>query len=175
MKMRFTVRVEGQEKRLEVEERDGVYRLDIDGKSQLVDCHSAGHRDFLSLIIDNKSHLIESAPLKMDEGLYYAKIGGRRYNVEVLDERLLATRQATAIVLPAGPYVITSPMPGLIVDVRVKVGDTVEAGTAVVVMEAMKMQNELVSEVQGVVTAVNIQTSDTVDSQAPLVEIERSE
>jgi biotin carboxyl carrier protein len=173
--MKLVVRLESQEKTVEIEERDGHYVLVIDGETRVVDCQSAGHRDFLSLIIDNKSHLVESAPVRFEEGTYYANISGRRYDVEVLDERLVATRQATALVKDTGPHVIASPMPGLIVDVRVKVGDTVSAGSAIVIMEAMKMQNELVSDVDGVVKAINVEPQDTVDSQTPLIEIERAD
>jgi biotin carboxyl carrier protein len=173
--MKFWVKIESQEKRVNVEENEGKYLVEIDGKTRAVDCRTAGHKDYLSLIIDNKSYLIESAPVKIDEGKYYANISGRRYNLEVLDERLLATRQAGAVTRNDGPYVLRSPMPGLIVDVRVKAGDRVKAGTAVVVMEAMKMQNELLSEIDGVVRAVNIKNRDTVESQIPLIEIERNE
>jgi len=84
-------------------------------------------------------------------------------------------RQAGLPTTNDGPHVISSPMPGLIVDVRVKVGDSVTAGSPVAIMEAMKMQNELVSEVDGVVKAVNVQPRDAVESQAPLIEIERRE
>ena len=66
-------------------------------------------------------------------------------------------------------------MPGLIVDVRVSPGDRVTAGSPVVVMEAMKMQNELLCEVDGIVKTVNIKPGDTVESQALLLEIERTE
>ena len=172
--MKFWVKIEGQEKIVEVDAKDGMYRVEIDGDMHVVDCQNAGHRDYLSLIIENKSHLIESAPIKLDEGQYYANVNGRRYNVEVLDERLAATRQAASVTGETGTYVVTSPMPGLITDVRVKVGDKVRAGSPVVIMEAMKMQNQLMTEVDGVVKAVNIQVKDTVDSQAPLVEIERA-
>ncbi|UCG52857.1 MAG: biotin/lipoyl-binding protein [Candidatus Latescibacterota bacterium] len=171
--MRFWVKIKKQEKRVDIEEKDGIYIVEMDGKKRSVDCRTAGHKDYLSLIIDNRSYLVESAPLKIDEGKYYANISGRRYNLEVLDERLIATRQAGALRSDDGPHVISSPMPGLIVDVRVKVGDVVKAGSAVAVMEAMKMQNELVSEVDGIVKAVNIQPKDTVESQVPLIEIER--
>lgn len=173
--MKLWVRIESREKQIQIEKRDGVYEIDVDGERRVVDCHSAGHKDYLSLIIDNQSHLVECAPARFEEGRYYANINGRRYDVDVLDERLLATREASASVTATGPYVISSPMPGLIVDVRVRVGDTVSAGAAVVIMEAMKMQNELVSEVDGVVRAVNITENDTVDSQTVLIEIERSE
>lgn len=173
--MKLWVKVDNQEKQVDIEEKDGVYEVSIDGTTRIVDCRKAGHRDYLSLIIDNQSHLVESAPLRPEEGKYYATISGRRYEVDVLDERLRATRRASARVKEVGPYVVTSPMPGLIVDVRVNVGDPVKSGSAVVIMEAMKMQNELVSEVDGVVTAVNIQPRDAVDSQTPLIEIERTE
>ncbi len=173
--MKFWVKVENHEARVEIEEKNGVYIIDIDGKRREVDCRTAGHSDYLSLIIDHKSHLVETAPVRIDEGRYYATISGRRYAVEVLDERLITTRQAGVVQQVDGPYIITSPMPGLIIDIRVNVGDRVEAGTPVAVMEAMKMQNELVSEVTGIVKAVNIQVKDAVESQAPLIEIERSE
>jgi biotin carboxyl carrier protein len=172
--MKFWVRVESQDKRVNIEEKEGAYVVEVDGRKRTVDCQTAGHRDYLSLIIDNKSYLIESAPLKIDEGKYYANISGRRYNLEVLDERLIATRQAGVPTKDDGPYILKSPMPGLIVDVRVKAGDRVKAGSAVVVMEAMKMRNELVSEVTGTVKTVKIKTQDTVESQAPLIEIERA-
>lgn len=173
--MKFWVRIEGREKTVEIEQQNGLYKVTVDGESRLVDCQSAGHKDYLSLIVDNRSHLIECAPLKIDEGLYYANVGGRRYEAEVLDERLVATRQASRASAATGPHVIHSPMPGLIVDVRVEVGDRIEPGTAVVIMEAMKMQNELISEVGGTVSAVNVKSRDTVDSQTPLIEIERAE
>lgn len=173
--MKFWVRIESREHEVSVERVDGVYAVAVNGDLKMVDCHSAGHQDYLSLIIDNKSYLVECAPVRFEDGKYFANIGGRRYDVDVLDERLLASRQASATLKETGPYVLMSPMPGLIVDVRVKVGDTVKAGSAVVIMEAMKMQNELVSEVDGVVRAIRISPNDAVDSQAPLVEIERAE
>lgn len=170
--MKFWVRIESEEKRVSVEEKDGLFVVDVDGTTHLIDCRSAGHRDYLSLIINNKSHLVESAPINIDEGRYYVNVSGRRYDVEVLDERLVATRKAVATVGGGGTHVVTSPMPGLILDVKVKVGDEIKAGTPVVVMEAMKMQNELISEVDGVVKEIRIEAQQAVDSQTPLIEIE---
>jgi biotin carboxyl carrier protein len=171
--MKLLVRIDDEDRRVDIVERNGHYVLTIDGRSVEVDCRKAGHRHYLSLIINNKSHLVESAPTRFEEGIYYANIHGRRYEVEVLDERLVATRQARAAVKDTGPYVVVSPMPGLVVDVRVKVGDTVKAGSPVVIMEAMKMRNELVTEIDGVVKNVTVKPQDSVDTQTPLVEIER--
>ena len=173
--MKFWVNVEGKERVVDIEQIDGTYVVEIDGTRRIVDCRNMGHRDFLSLLIENKSHLVETAPIRADEGRYYATIDGRRYEVDVLDERLRAAQAAGGSAKETGPYIVNSPMPGLIVDVKVKVGDTIKAGTPLIIMEAMKMQNELIADVDGVVKAVNIAVQDTVESQTPLVEIERAE
>jgi biotin carboxyl carrier protein len=173
--MKFWVKVESEEKRVRIEEAGGLYSVEIDGRERLVDCRNAGHRDQLSLIIDNKSYLIESAPVMVDEGTYYAKIAGRRYNLEVFDERLVAAHRASARTREEGLFIIRSPMPGLIVEVRVSPGDRVTAGSVVVLMEAMKMQNELLCEGNGIVRIVNVKPRDTVESQVILLEIERTE
>ncbi len=66
---------------------------------------------------------------------------------------------------------VTSSMPGIIVDVMVKVGDRIKAGDAVLVIEAMKMENEVPATVTGTVTAVNIAKGDSVNPDEALVEI----
>lgn len=171
--MKFLVRIEGREKQVEIEERNGLYLVSVDGRRHRVDCCNFGHRNHLSLLIDNKSYLIESAPLAAEEGRYYARVMGRHYEVEVLDELLLAVRRAEGSKEKAGTHVISSPMPGLIVEVKVKEGDRVCAGETVLVMEAMKMQNELIAEVDGVVREVMVKEKQTVESQSRLVVIER--
>jgi biotin carboxyl carrier protein len=173
--MMFWVKVEAEEKRVRIEEAGGLYFVEIDGRKRLVDCRTTGTGDQLSLIIDHKSYLVESAPVRADEGTYCAMIAGRRYNLEIFDERLHAARQASARTKEDGPCIVRSPMPGLIIDVRIGPGDRVTAGSTLVVMEAMKMQNELLSEVDGIVRAVNVKPLDTVESQAILLEIERKE
>jgi biotin carboxyl carrier protein len=173
--MKFWVKIESEEKRVRIEETGGLYSVEIDGQTRLVDYRAVGVRNHFSLIIDNRSYLVESAGVRVDEGAYCAKIAGRTYNLEVLDERLVAARQASERTKEDGPYIMRSPMPGLIIDVRVRPGDRVSAGAPVVVMEAMKMQNELLSEVDGIVRSVNVKPQDPVESQAILIEIERAE
>ena len=173
--MKFTVRVESSEKMVDIRKENGFYTVEIDGQKSIVDCQHFGNKDYLSLLIDNRSYLIESAPVDIDDGRYYARVMGRYFEVDVLDELLVATREAKRIVQSDGDYTVASPMPGLIVDVKVKPGDSVEAGAIVVIMEAMKMQNELISEISGVVSEVLVGAKDTVDSHTPLVRIERVE
>lgn len=171
--MKFVVRVDDQEKTVFITESDGRYEIEIDGKPVSVDCRSFGDADFLSMLIDNESYIVETAPTNPDRGQYYARVMGRHYDLEVLDDLLVAVKEGEAAIEATGPHTVHSPMPGLIVDIKVAAGDTVTAGQTVVIMEAMKMQNELASDVGGVVKEVLVQLKDTVDSQSPLVVIER--
>lgn len=66
---------------------------------------------------------------------------------------------------------IVSPMPGTVLDVKVKEGDAVSVGQVVVILEAMKMETEIVSEVAGSVAAVRVKKGDAVDTDTVLVEV----
>ena len=71
----------------------------------------------------------------------------------------------------AGSVKINAPMPGKIVDVKVKVGDAVKKGQTVLVLEAMKMENEIFSPVSGTVVGVHVKKGDTVNSNDLLISI----
>ena len=66
---------------------------------------------------------------------------------------------------------VTSPLPGVIIDIKVKVGDTVKAGQTIAVLEAMKMENDIQAEWDGVITAVNASKGDSVLEGAAIVTI----
>lgn len=171
--MRFVVRVDGQERVLRVAREEDRYRVEIDGRVLSVDCRTFGDPNTYSLLIDGRSFLIESAPVRPENGEYFARVMGRHYDVEVLDELLVAVRDAEKAHEHSGSHTVKAPMPGLVVEVRVGAGDRVAAGDSVVVMEAMKMRNELATVVAGTVRSVLVANGDKVESQAPLVTIER--
>ena len=105
-------------------------------------------------------------------GQYTLSLDGRRFAVEALDERTRAIRDlAAAARAAAGPAPLVAPMPGLIVRVNVAVGDEVAAGQGLVVMEAMKMENELRAAAAGVVKAVHAVPGSAVEKGALLVEL----
>jgi biotin carboxyl carrier protein len=107
------------------------------------------------------------------KGVYTLEIDGYKYEVEAIDERTRAIRDMTAKAAgPAGPAPLKAPMPGLIVRVNVKVGDVVQVGQGLVVMEAMKMENELRSTASGTVKAVLATPGTAVEKGALLVELE---
>jgi biotin carboxyl carrier protein len=107
-------------------------------------------------------------------GRYQMSIDGYRFEVEALDERARAIRAmaGTATGAAAALPVLKAPMPGLIVRVHVALGDVVVAGQALVVMEAMKMENELRAPAAGTVRSVTATPGTAVEKGAVLVELE---
>ena len=87
---------------------------------------------------------------------------------DAIISHFLLTLSATA---PANGQKVESPMPGTILDVRVKVGDSVKQGDVVMILEAMKMENEILAPCDGTIADVRVQKSSTVDSGALLVVI----
>jgi acetyl/propionyl-CoA carboxylase alpha subunit len=98
-------------------------------------------------------------------------IGGRRYGFEVDDPRSLQGRRGAGAGAE-GPRPVKAPMPGRVVRLLVAVGDEVKEGQGVVVIEAMKMQNELKSPKAGRVVRVGVGVGDTVGSGDVLVVVE---
>jgi biotin carboxyl carrier protein len=106
-------------------------------------------------------------------GRYTLWLDGYRYDVEALDERTHAIRELSAgSAAAAGPAPLKAPMPGLVVRINVAVGDTVAAGQGVIVIEAMKMENELRCTAAGRVKAIHVTVGQPVEKGALLVEIE---
>jgi acetyl/propionyl-CoA carboxylase alpha subunit len=107
------------------------------------------------------------------KGKYALWIDGWRFDAEALDERSRAIRDLTAASAAAsGPAPVIAPMPGLIVRLHVQLGDQVQAGQPVVVMEAMKMENELRAPAAGTVKAIHAQPGKAVEKGTVLVELE---
>ncbi len=106
-------------------------------------------------------------------GRYTLWLDGFRYEVEALDERTRAIRELSgATAGPSGPAPLIAPMPGMIVRVSVQAGDSVEGGQGLVVMEAMKMENELRASAAGIVKNVLAQPGTAVEKGAILLELE---
>jgi len=106
-------------------------------------------------------------------GRYALDIEGHRYHVEALGERARAIQELAAhSAPPAGPAPVIAPMPGLVVRVNVAVGDKVVAGQGVLVMEAMKMENELRASAAATVKAVRAVQGTAVEKGTVLIELE---
>jgi len=97
---------------------------------------------------------------------------GHRFYARVESERMRALSMALGPTAGSGEGTIRSPMPGRVLKVLVAPGDRVVAGAPLVVVEAMKMENELIAGTSGVVSRVHVAAGDTVDGGAKLVEID---
>jgi biotin carboxyl carrier protein len=107
------------------------------------------------------------------KGRYTLWVDGFRFETEALDERTREIRDISAAsAAPSGPAPIVAPMPGLILRINVRPGDRIEAGQGVVVMEAMKMENELRATSNGVVRSVEVSPGMAVEKGTLLVALE---
>lgn len=169
--MKFVVRVQQRSFEVHVGGRAPGYELTIDGRVFRVDAADLGDTSLLTMLLDQESFLAHTRVADAQRGLYDVSIAGKYRRLEVLDALASAT-QERAEAAAGGRCVVTAPMPGLVVAVHVRPGDAVQIGTPLVVIEAMKMQNELASEVAGSVHEVHVAADQAVESGAPLVVIE---
>ena len=169
--MRYFAEVEGEKKAVEIEEREGGYRISLNGRWIDVDTALVGDGLYLSLLAEGASHTVELSR-GGGEGRWIARVHGQYLDVFVrneLEERAAARREKA---LAAGHLVLRSPMPGLVIQIAVSEGDEVKSGDPVAVVEAMKMQNELIAERGGKVAKVHVSEGDRVEARAPIVTIE---
>jgi len=154
---------------------ENIFEIEISGDGKLTINGEERDTDFLSLggslysfISNNQSYEVA---VEDESGKYEVLINGRLYEGQVLDEQaLFMLNRKGGLNLDSGE--VNSPMPGLIVEVLVAVGDEVEAGDTVVILESMKMQNELKAPRAGKVQSVSIENGQTVDKGEFLVNIE---
>ncbi len=164
--MKYTVTI--GERTLEVEVSGD--RVRVDGEPLRAHLTTVPRTPLRHLSLDSRAQTL--ALLKNDEG-WMVQVGGDNWPVTVEDER---SRQVRALTGQGGGGpsggVVKAPMPGLVLRVEVDVGQEVDAGTGVVVLEAMKMENEIKSPAEGVVTVVHVKAGQAVEKGAVLVEIE---
>ena len=158
--------VDGRAHRVEVTGGKGRYTVTIDGRAREVDWRRVGG-PFVSLLVDGRSHDVGLEPRP---GGYRVLWGSHDFAVDLLEPSrvdAVAPRRA-----PAGPVRLLAPMPGRIVRVLAEPGQEVEAGQGLVVMEAMKMENELLSPRAGRVVEVHARELQTVETGSLLVVVE---
>jgi pyruvate carboxylase subunit B len=106
-------------------------------------------------------------------GLWSLGLGGDRWEVEVVDERTRHIRSLTAGAgVARGPATLRAPMPGLVLRVLVEAGGEVVSGAGLVVLEAMKMENELKAPAAGVVGVVRVRAGEPVEKGQILIEFQ---
>lgn len=160
------------ERELEVElGPDGIR---VDGDAITADLVEMDGTDVYSLLLGERSHRILASGGDGDEWALH--LSGRSFRAQVVDERTRTIREMSGVSeRHLGPKALHAPMPGLVVRVEVRVGEDVAPGQGLVIVEAMKMENELKSPGGGRIGKIHVEPGQTVEKDQILVEFEAPE
>jgi biotin carboxyl carrier protein len=166
MPMKYVTTVGDKEFLVEIVDE---HHVSIDGKTYEVDFVSVSGQPVYSLIADGKSH--EAYVRESDEG-WQVLLRGRLYPVRVEDEREKRLRAAAGGgVAETGEFHLKAPMPGLVVAIPVEEGQQVKKGQVLLILESMKMQNELKSPRDGTVNRIKVRAGESVEQKQPLLSV----
>lgn len=143
--------------------------ISVNGKIFEVDFESVSGQPVYSLIVDGKSH--ESYVQPGDDN-WQVLLRGRLYPVRVEDEREKRLRAAAGSVAEGGEFLLRAPMPGLVVAVPVEEGQEVKKGEVLLILESMKMQNELKSPRDGTVGRIRVKPGESVEQKQTLLNVQ---
>jgi glutaconyl-CoA/methylmalonyl-CoA decarboxylase subunit gamma len=165
----YQLKLSDQPHELEVEEQDGLLRVRLDDKWHPIELERIGDTARYSVLLDKRPYKIfaEESP----QG-FHIVIGSRTFAITTPGPgrgRRAGGPADLEATTDTGEWVLTSPMAGVIQEVRVQPGDEVEQGQVVVVIEAMKMQNDLHARRAGTVKAVYVSAGQRVNHGAPLL------
>jgi biotin carboxyl carrier protein len=164
--MKYIASVNDVEFIIEIDHDD---QITLDGQQYHIDFQQLSEGGILSLLLNN--HSMEAIVEERDNA-WEVLIHGELYTVQVQDERAywLAKARGTAVEF-TGVVTVRSPMPGLIIGVPVSEGQVVGKGDKVIILESMKMENELRSPRDGIVTQILVEPGASVEKDQALVTI----
>jgi acetyl/propionyl-CoA carboxylase alpha subunit len=166
--VRFVVTVGDRVERVEVAGQDGQYRVTLGDQVWEVDARF-GEGAVASLLVGGISYV---ADITEQDGRYVVDVRGERYEVQVEEEARYLVRTRGGVKASPGARLLTAPLPGRVTHVAVRVGDSVRAGDTLLVIEAMKMENEFRASGPGVVTEVRVTPGQAVNAGDVLVVID---
>ena len=164
--MKYITTVDGKEFLVEViDER----HISINDKTYEVDFESVSGQPVYSLIADGRSH---EAYVRESDDEWQVLLRGRLYPVKVEDEREKRLRAAAGGgVAETGEFHLKAPMPGLVVAIPAEEGQEVKKGQVLLILESMKMQNELKSPRDGIVNRIKVKVGESVEQKQALLTV----
>ena len=164
--MKYITTVDSKEYLIEIVDEKHIA---INGKIYEVDFESVSGQPVYSLIVDGKSH--ESYVQQGDDN-WQVLLRGRLYPVTVEDEREKRLRAAAgAGVAESGEFHLKAPMPGLVVAIPVEEGQEIKKGQVILILESMKMQNELKSPRDGTIGRIRVKAGESVEQKQTLMSV----
>ena len=171
MASRHRFLLNGREHSVVVDQVAGRTTVAVDGGEPVeVDATTSGVPGLFSLLVDGEP---STAYVSRRGAGFEVTVGGRSFSVEPATGG--GRRRGPVGGLEDAPGTVTAPLAGVVVEVHVQVGDEIEVGQPLIVIEAMKMQNELRAPQPGTVTAVHFQQGDRVEKGELLLEYEPTE
>lgn len=163
--MRYITTVNDREYLVEIiDER----HVSVDGCVYNIDFLQIGNQPVYSLIVEGMSYEAHAYP---DEEHWQILIQGRLYMAAVEDERERRLRAHRGSVAPRGEFHLKAPMPGMVVTIPVQEGQSVAQGDVLLILESMKMQNELRAPKAGVVSRIRVAAGDRVEQKQTLLSV----
>jgi len=166
--MKYLTRFAGAEREFVIERTGGKLTARSGDHDYIIDLALVGDGTTFSLLVDGRSYDVVADVVREEVTV---EMLGQRFAVHVEDERERAAH-AVAGHKPVGKRELHASMPGIVIDLKVAVGDVVEEGRTLVVLEAMKMQNPLAAEAAGKVTRILCKKGEAVAAGALLIELE---
>ncbi len=167
----YVTTLDGKERTVEVEQLDGDrYRVTVDGVSTEVDA-LAVEPATLSLREKTRVREVEIERIN-NSAAVRVMVGGEVFTLDLLDERRRRLAAARGTFKTSGPQTVLAPMPGKIVRVLVKAGTAVTEGQGLIVVEAMKMENELRAAHAGKVKEIFVKEGQAIEGGAKLMLVE---
>jgi len=146
------------------------HHVSVDGKTYEVDFVSVSGQPVYSMIADGKSH---EAYVREGDDEWQVLLRGRLYPVKVEDEREKRLRAAAGGgVAETGEFHLKAPMPGLVVAIPVTEGQEIKKGQVLLILESMKMQNELKAPRDGVINRIKVKPGESVEQKQPLLSVQ---
>lgn len=164
--MKYITTIDGQEFTVEILDEKHIR---INDKILDVDFESVSGQPVYSLIIGGKSYEAYVSP---DDEKWEVLLRGRLYQAEVEDEREKRLRAAgSASAAEGGEFLLKAPMPGLVVAIPVEEGQPVTKGQVLLILESMKMQNELKAPRDGIISRIKVRAGETVEQKQTLLSV----
>ncbi len=156
-----------------------MYKVIIDGEEIMVTQKDIDTMDNHAtpvgyhVLEKNKAYHVTPPKVGLNPKTGTIHVNNKRFRFDIMDQYdQLVNSMGLDAVIEIKVTDIIAPMPGLILDIMVKVGDEIEAGSSILILEAMKMENVIKAEGNGIVKSINFAVRATVDKGAVIIEME---
>ena len=180
MEMKLILEIHGKSYPVTVREDANRYQVDLPDRHYSIDVRRIEETDSLSLLVGNESVEAWTVPTKTG---YDVSVLGGTFQVDVEDALRAGLRKLAGAAAGGGDEIVRAPMPGVVVEVKAELGQAVEAGETLIIVEAMKMRNEFAAKSGGIFSKVSVEPGQSVErgqemcviSPSPVDEAEESE